>query len=148
MEFIGGVVADAKRRLDDPMILVAGDYNQWRMEEALVDFPDLREHGTGNTRGDRRIDRSFSNLTTVRVTGTLPPLESNHDPEERCPLRSDHKVTFFQADLPKIQTYEVLTYEYRYYNKESEAAYGRWLAGMSWREVLQADGSNEKTNLY
>ena len=55
MEFIGGIVSDVKRRLDDPMVLVAGDYNQWEMEEALVDFPDIQEHGTGNTRGDRRI---------------------------------------------------------------------------------------------
>ena len=108
MEFIGGVVMDAKICHNDPLVLVAGDFNQWRIEEALRDFPDLVEHGTGNTRGDHRIDRSFSNLPAVRVSGTLPPLETDHDPDGGS-RTSDHKVAFFQADLPKSQRYEVLT---------------------------------------
>ena len=29
MDFIGGVVTEMKRRYDDPLLIVAGDYNQW-----------------------------------------------------------------------------------------------------------------------
>ena len=43
-EFIAGAVTEAKRRYDDPIILVAGDFNQWRIEDHLTDFPDLEEH--------------------------------------------------------------------------------------------------------
>ena len=70
MEFIASNISNAKRRLEDPLMVVAGDFNQWRVEETLVDFPDLREHAYGNTRGDRCIDRSFSNLPDVSVSGT------------------------------------------------------------------------------
>ena len=55
VSFIAGAVSEAKRRLDDPIVVVAGDYNQWRVEDGLADFPDLVEHDVGPTRGDRRI---------------------------------------------------------------------------------------------
>ena len=73
MDFISGIVSEAKRRLDDPLIIVAGDFNQWKIGEVLVDYPDLMEHSSAPTRGDRCIDRTFSNLPDVSVSGTLPP---------------------------------------------------------------------------
>ena len=41
-----------------------------------------------------------------------------------------------------------MSYEYRYYNAESEALFGRWLAGHNWGNLLAADGSNLKTQIY
>ena len=83
---------------------MAGDFNQWKIHEALVDCPDLIEHSAGATQGDRSIDRSFSNLPDVLVTGTLPPLETDRTGGED-PKRSDHKVVFFQFYIPKAQTF-------------------------------------------
>ena len=117
MDYIAAAVSEAKRRLDDPLVVVAGDFNQWKVDGALVDFPDIHEHVSGSTRGDRCIDRSFSNLPGVSVAGTLPPLETDYD-RENAARRSDHKVAFFQASIPRVQAYSVLTYQYRYYNKE------------------------------
>lgn len=41
-----------------------------------------------------------------------------------------------------------MKYSHRYYNKESEEAYGRWLAAQDWAPVLNAVGSNQKTKIY
>ena len=51
MELAAGAVAEAKRSLDDPMVVVAGDFNQWKIDQHLVDFLDLEEHNVGMTRG-------------------------------------------------------------------------------------------------
>ena len=58
-EFIAGAVAEAKRRFDDPIIIIAGDFNQWKVQEHLADFPDISEHDVGPTRGQHSIDRIF-----------------------------------------------------------------------------------------
>ena len=68
LDFISGVVSHAKSTLGDPLVIVAGDFNQWKIQETLEDFPDLEEHDVGNTRGDHSIDRIFSNLK-VSVSG-------------------------------------------------------------------------------
>ena len=43
LEFTAGAVAEAKRRFDDPLLILAGDYNQWEIQQHLEDFPDLVE---------------------------------------------------------------------------------------------------------
>ena len=39
-----------------------GDFNQWPVQEALQDFPDITEADVGPTRKDRCIDRVFTNF--------------------------------------------------------------------------------------
>ena len=41
LEFITNTLVDIKRRYSDPFIILAGDFNQWRVEDAVADFPDL-----------------------------------------------------------------------------------------------------------
>ena len=72
MEFVAGAVTEAKRRYDDPLLIVAGDYNQWVIEDHLLDFPDLKEHNDGPTRGDLKIDWIFSNVDGGEASGTVP----------------------------------------------------------------------------
>ena len=40
--FINGAVVHLKQKFTDPYIVLAGDFNQWDIEEALLDFPDLK----------------------------------------------------------------------------------------------------------
>ena len=108
MDFICGVISDIKREMDDPYIIVAGDFNQWKIHEVLADFPDLQEHAVGNTRGDHCIDRIFSNLE-VQVAGTVPPLETDRCPES-SPKKSDHRISFVQSSVNKVQSYNCLLY--------------------------------------
>ena len=73
MEFVAGAISEAKRRFDDPLIVLVGDFNQWKIEDHLADFPDLMEHPVGVTRGQRCIDRIFTNIPGVVEEGTVPP---------------------------------------------------------------------------
>ena len=76
LAFVRDVVTDLKRKYSDPYIVVMGDFNQWDIGGALIDFPDLKESAVGPMRGARTIDRIFSNLTDHAVgCGTVPPLE-------------------------------------------------------------------------
>ena len=84
----------------------------------------MKEHSGGPIRGNRCIDRTLSNLPGIRVVGTLPPLETDREDGGKA-RRSDHKIAFISADIPKAQTFEWLSYQYRYYNTESERKYGR-----------------------
>ena len=88
MDFIAGVVSEVKRRHDDPMVVLAGDFNQWDIASALQDFPDLLEAPVGETRGDRSIDRVFLNME-LRESGTVPPLETDADAETGLRRKSD-----------------------------------------------------------
>ena len=53
-----------KRRYQDPYIVVTGDFNQWKIEEALGDFRDISVFVVGNTRNGRALDRIFLNQPT------------------------------------------------------------------------------------
>ena len=141
------VVSEAKRRFSDPVIVVAGDFNQWDIGPILLDFPDLQEASVGATRGDRSIDRIFINLTCSE-SDTVPPLETDADPDTGVRRQSDHRIAFTKTALQRSQPKEMVTYKYRYYNPESEALFGSWLGSMDWRELLGADSSNVKAEIY
>ena len=53
-----------------------------------------------------------------------------------------------QLMIDRVPRYEMLTYTYRYYNSDSEAKFGAWLAAMDWTPIDKAATSNEKTNIY
>ena len=112
MQFASGAVAEAKRRFNDPIIVLSGDFNQWRIEDHLADFPDLSEHDVGPTRGDRCIDRIFSNLS-VSVSGTVPPLETDLV-NGAAVCKSDHRVAFVQSTVDRVVASKVMSYSYRY----------------------------------
>ena len=60
---VENLVIEAKRRYHDPYIIVAGDFNQWTVQDGLQEFVDMSEVIVGRTRGDRLIDRIFFNLS-------------------------------------------------------------------------------------
>ena len=62
MDYLSDIVVDLKRRFQDPFIIIGGDFNQWRVEEALVDFVNIKEAPVGCTTGGRAIDRIFTNM--------------------------------------------------------------------------------------
>ena len=127
LEYVENVVRELKRSYKDPFIIVGGDFNQWDIGEALLEFPDLREVDVGPTRGSRSIDRIFANFgRSITDSGTVPPLEP--EPGHQG-TRSDHRVAFFKAELPKTRSFEWLTYQYRFFNSEAVDGFGRWLAG-------------------
>ena len=133
-----------KRKYADPYLLISGDFNQWDLSSALADYHDLQETHVGPTRGNRAIDRSFSNFTEyVFESGLLPPLQT-----EDSTKKSDHAVTYLRAALPRFEAFEVLTYSYRLYTEEDAEKFHRWVITHDWTRVMQAEGSNAKAEAY
>ena len=74
IDFVQDLIIQMKRKYSDPYIIVSGDFNQWRIEEAMADFQDMTEVDVGPTRAGRRIDRTFVNFHgDVQEAGTVPP---------------------------------------------------------------------------
>ena len=115
LDHIEDVVQTLKSTYKDPFIIVGGDFNQWPMQEALQDFPDITEAAVGPTRKDRCIDGILVNFgQAVEESGTVLPLEPEPGYQG---TKSDHRVAFVRAALPKLQTFEWVTYQYRYYSE-------------------------------
>ena len=148
LQFIGDMVMEVKRKYSEPLIVVAGDFNQWDIKTALDDYIDIKEVNVGNTRGSRAIDRIFLNFHDALVDkGTLPPLQTEIIPGE--PIReSDHLTVFAKTRLEKLRTFEWLSYNYLYYNEDSVEEFKAWVVGHDWGEVLNAQSSNAKASNY
>ena len=76
VEYVSDMVAEVKRRLESPIIIVGGDWNQWDLQPILNDHPDMAEVDHGPTRGNRKIDRFLVNFPrSVVESDVLPPLD-------------------------------------------------------------------------
>ena len=128
--------------------MIAGDFNQWPIQDAVKDFSDIVEVDVGHSRGTRSIDRTFINFSrSLKASGTLPPLTTEPDESGRR-TSSDHKITYTTAELKKLATFEWLSYSYRFYNDDSVEEFKTWVLSTSWDEVLAAEGSNAKADHY
>ena len=52
LEYVRDVVVELKRKFQDPFIIIGGDFNQWQIANALMDYPDIHEEMVGPTRGN------------------------------------------------------------------------------------------------
>ena len=145
LDYIEELVIELKRRLKDPIIVVTGDFNQWPIDAALEEFRDIKERAAGPTRGTRTIDRTFTNLETVKEAGVLNPLQTDDDGHVR---QSDHRVFYLTASIRRKERYRWLSYSYRYNNEDSSRKFGEWLAQKDWAELVQLPGSDAKAERY
>ena len=138
---MNNMVLDIKRRFGDPYILVAGDFNQWDLQEAMQDYDDMVEVPTPPTRGDRRIDRMFTTWhDNIEDFGCLPPLDAEHL-DGRVTF-SDHKIQYLSSRLPVREQIKWETYTYRPYNEKSANDFVTELANVQWNEVYEENDSN------
>ena len=120
-----------------------GDFNQWKIDQALDDFGDMKEVDIGNTRKDKKLDRIFLNMSRAVVeSGMLEPLETE---EEET---SNHCIAYCRLDLPRQKTFKWESYTYRYFNEQAKKKFKEWMVLYHWEEVRTAVGSNEKANAY
>lgn len=75
----------------------------------------------------------------------MPPLEVELGAQG---AKSDHRVAYATATLPRLRQFDWITYQYRYYNEESAKLFGNWLASYDWADLVQAEGSNLKAEMY
>ena len=143
MQYICDLVLDIKTRHQDPLIVIAGDFNQWEVGEALAEFSDLEEVITPATRGDRKIDRIFLNWRDqVTESGCLPPLSTVV--LEGLGSDSDHRVQFALSRLQKREPIRWESFTHRPFTTAGADAFKLDIRGLDWKEVLAAGSSNEK----
>ena len=146
LDYIENMMVEIRAKYRDPYIVVCGDFNQWPIERALVEFPDMRETEAGPTRGDRSIDRYFSNMSrSVEEAGTVPPLDAGGGLDA---AKSDHRIVYATTKLQRREEFEWLTYSYRHFTDEAQAEFGSWIVMHDWTEVVLAEGSNNKAAAY
>ena len=145
LQHINDLVLDIKNKHQDPYLVLAGDFNQWDVAEAVSDYDDLQEVPTPPTRGDRNIDRIFTNWgDDITDSGCVPPLET--DGENRT--YSDHNVQYACARLPGRERVKWETFSHRPYTASGAAGFKEDIANTDWSPVHNAETSNDKANAY
>ena len=148
LRHVSDIILDAKDKLDNPYICIAGDFNQWLINETLEDYPDLVELQTPATRKDRRIDRVFVNWeNSVNNKTCLLPLESLPDREGNV-TKSDHKIQAFSSELARKDPVIWETYRYRPFTAANVAPFQNDLAHVTWDEVYAAESSELKAATF
>ena len=138
------MIVFVKQKYTDPFVILAGDFNQWKISQTILDFPDLKEAQTGPTRNDKNIDKIFTNISrSISEAGTLASLET-----EDGSRASNHRTAYCKAELARLRTFTWEKYTYRHYNEESVQKFKEWVVLHDWKEVLEASGSNNKADAY
>lgn len=133
MNYIADVIVEMKIKFSDPQLILAGDFSQWRIDQALTNFADLKEITIGNTRKDKSTDRMFMNITRSIVESRIPePLETEKD---RIP--SDHRIAYFWLDLPRKPAFQWETFSYRHYCEQACKDFKSWIILNDWAKVFQ-----------
>jgi hypothetical protein len=144
MQYITDLVHEGKRAFDSPHVVVAGDFNQFRIEQSLSEHSDLKECEVCPTRGERSIDRIFTNFET-KESGSLEPLE----PDEGAKgAPSDHRVAFCRAIVPGKESNPWSVHQYRPLTDTGKERFKEWILSQDWNHVLLAEGSNAKADAY
>lgn len=138
IDYISDLVGEFKRKYEDCNIVLAGYFNQWPVARLTNEHPDMKEVVHGPTRGDSKIDKFFVNFSSkLTESDTLESLEID------LGNTSDHRAAFFRAIFTR-EGPEKLSYTYRPYNQEAAPAMVDKLTTLSWMEVLEAEGADNK----
>ena len=146
LQHVADLVLTIKNNHEDPLLLIAGDFNQWDIGEALAEFSDIEEVSTPATRDGRKIDKIFTNWHSfIEEGGCLPPLKTaEHD--GIC-TSSDHNVQYMVSRLPRREPVKWETYTHRPYTTAGEAAFMQEMGQMDWNPLLQKPDVNSKVGL-
>ena len=140
--YMSDLVAEAKRKLGDVLLVVSGDFNQWPLQELLDEHPDLSEVNHGHTRLGRSIDRSFINFPrAVTASGTSTPLETEEG------NKSDHRVAYLRATL-HTDPVKKITYTYRAFTPEGADKFAEGLSRLDWSGFFCSQTAEDKAQVF
>ena len=142
LDYVADVVGECKRRFMSPMIVVAGDWNQWPLEAISQDHPDLAEVDHPPTRAGRKIDRFLVNFPRAIVqSDVLPPLDDGMGRE------SDHLVAFFRAEIERVRDREI-TYTYRHFSDDGAAKFQQWIKAKDFSPLYEKNEVNAQLEYF
>ena len=136
-----------KNKHTDPLILVAGDFNQWDIASALAEFSDMTEVTTPATRADRHIDKIFTNWSDdISESGCHPPLVT--DLVDGVRTASDHNIQYMISRLPRREPVRWETVTTRPITDNGKAGFLADLEAQDWAPVLSKRGPNAKVEHF
>ena len=145
LQHISDLVLTIKNRHDEPLILVGGDFNQWDVNSALAEFIDMQEVVTPATRGDRKIDKLFTNWPEyVEEGGCCPPLQTEEI--DGVINKSDHNVQYVLSRVPMKEPVKLETFTHRPYCIAGEVAFLDELRATDWQCVTGCTSVNGKVD--
>ena len=145
LQHIADIVLDIKGRHTDPLIVCAGDFNQWDIADSLAEYSDIFEIFSPPTRADRKIDKIFLNWPDdVHESGCLPPLETDLEGDKKT--YSDHKVQYVCSRLPRKISVQWEIFTYRPFRESGRKGFIADVSTADWSKVEQAQGSNAKAD--
>ena len=144
MGLVVDIIHEAKRRLDQPMVVVAGDFNQHDIKRCLSEHIYVKEVIAGPTRGMRAIDKIFVNFP-VTDRGVIAPLQAN---EEGQGSDSDHRVVYASTTIERRRKRTWETFYTRKFTEERSKKFGEWLLTQNWEDVYNTPDVNGKVEAY
>ena len=100
VEGLANEIAAVKIALRDPVVIVCGDMNGKKIEEAFVIDDSIHQVITGPTRGASTLDLIFTNINdSINATGVMPPLETEDGQV------SDHGCVLVEAKVPNTRDF-------------------------------------------
>ena len=141
LNHIKDLILDIKNQCPDPYIVLGGDFNQWDVKLAVLDYPDIEEVLTPPTRLDRHIDKIFLNWhDEVTEAGCLSPLETSGEQGEIT--YSDHRVQYVCSRLPKKEPIRWEVFSYRPYTEVGGDNFVRDVSNHNWDYVVSRPDAN------
>lgn len=142
LDYIADTISEAKRMFQSPMIIVAGDWNQWPTDYIRQEHTDLSEVEHGPTRGGNKIDRFLVNFgRAVIEADTLHPLDDGLGRE------SDHLAAYFKAAISKPKL-PVTKYRYMNYTDEGAVKFQQWIQTHSFKGVYAEGEVNRQLEVF
>ena len=131
-ELLGLKLVAAKVAYGDPILVVCGDMNGRRIDEAFDVDDQIALVETGNTRGDTTLDLVFTNAARhVVLARARPPLETETG------MKSDHCCVEIALSLPKTKNF---TYIKKTTRRRTASADTRFAEDMRQQPLLGDGG--------
>ena len=139
LEAVSDVILKVKTELENPLIILAGDFNHTNIEEATEDYPDMMTVSTGATRGSSTLDFISTNFgQEITDTEILAPLSTNEGKE------SDHAVISCTASLKQLHTYTTKIHKVRPRTVAGEKRFESLVLAQNWESFTNGSRSGSE----
>ena len=146
LEFVNEAVGRAKEDLNDPIIIIGGDFNNFCIGEAIDDYPDLRILESPPTRLTERLDLLVTNIESENDSRTTvtkqPPLETSDG------RKSDHDALWMESTFPSTDRFKKSTYWSRPKTKAGLDKFDNWIKEEQWTGIIGEGDANIKADAF
>lgn len=136
MEMLAEEISRVKTELNDPMVVIGGDYNKKPFNMSIANFPDITVIPTGLTRKDETLNLVMTNSKSVQAE-VRDPLKSADGA-----LKSDHSSIFVKARFRAEHRFEWKRIRSRPKTKKGDKKFLDWINAQNWDIVRNENDPN------